>query len=130
GLVELGGTREPRWTGTDHGYILTGTLGGRFGHDPVLLKALVDDGAFNVLDGHRRFVDAQNARAFARCGTDPAGEFREVIRLVQPLERFAPQSAINEIVPFGNEVIDRTARGHARDQRAGVTKGNAAVHAA
>ena len=45
-------------------------------------------------------VDAEHARAFARRRADAAGELREVVRLVQPLERFLPQAAVDEIVPL------------------------------
>ena len=54
-------------------------------------------------------VDAEHARAFARRRADAAGELREVVGLVQAIERFLPQAAINEIVPFRDEVVDRAA---------------------
>ena len=105
-------------------------VGGRLGHDPAFLEALVDDGALDALDGDRRLVDAEDARALAGSGTDAAGELREVVGLVQPFEGLFPQSAINQVVPLRNEVVDRTAGGHAFEQRAGVAEGDAAVHAA
>ena len=82
-----------------------------------------------LLDRDGRIVDAQNARAFAGCGANAAGEFGEVVRLVQTIERFLPEPAIDEIVPLGNEVVDRAAARHAADEPAGVAIRNAAVHA-
>src|SRR5262245_31179620 len=49
---------------------------------------------------------------------------------MEAIERLAPEAAINEVVPFGNEIIDRAARSHAVKQRAGMAKGHPAVHAA
>src|SRR5262249_41677970 len=93
-------------------------------------ESLIDDGALDRLDGHRRLVDAEYARTFARRRTDAAGELREVVGLMQAIERLTPQSAINKIVPLRNEVIDGAAGGHALQDRAGVTERHAAVHAA
>ena len=93
-------------------------------------KAIVDNRRFDVFDRHRQFVEPEHAGAFARRRTDAAGEFGKVIGLVQPMKRFLPQAAINQIVPFRDQIVDRTARGHAADQLAGVTKRNAAIHAA
>ena len=99
-------------------------------HDPAFVPAAIDDRVLDVLDRDRRLVDAEHARAFARRRADAAGELREVVRLVQALERFVPQAAIDEVVPFRDQVVDRAARGHAADQLAGVAERHAAVHAA
>ncbi len=104
--------------------------GGGSGCDPAFLPAAVDDGAFDVLDGDRRRVDAQHAGAFARRGADAAGELGEIIGLVQAFQRLVPEAAIDQVVPFGDQVVDRAAGGHAAEQGAGVAKGNAAIHAA
>ena len=103
---------------------------GRFGGDPAFVPAAVNDGALDVFDGDGRGIDAEHARAFARRGADAAGEFGEIIRLVQPFERFLPQAAIDEVVPFRDEVMDRAAAGHAAEERAGVAERDAAIHAA
>ena len=102
----------------------------RLGDDPALLEALVDDRALDALDRHRRLVDAEHARPFARRRADAAGELGEVVGLVQPVERLAPEAAIDEVVPLGDQVVDRAARRPCRDQRARVAERNAAVHAA
>ena len=75
-------------------------------------------------------IDAEHTRAFAWRGTNAAGEFGKIICLVQAVERLRPEAAINQIVPFGNEIMDRAAAGHAADELAGVAERNAAVHAA
>ena len=93
-------------------------------------QPLIDDRVLDGLDRHRRSVDAEHARAFARRRADAAGELREVVGHVQALERLAPQPAIHQVVPFRDQVVDGTARRHAADQLAGVAERHAAVHAA
>src|SRR5207247_5229845 len=48
---------------------------------------------------------------------------------VQAVERFAPESLVDQVVPFRDQVVDGAARGHAFEQGAGVAEGNAAIHA-
>ena len=61
---------------------------------------------------------------------DAAGELGEVVGLVQAVERLAPQPTVDQVVPLGDQVVDRAAGGHAVDQLPGLAEGNAAVHAA
>jgi hypothetical protein len=130
GFVELRGGAETGGAGADDGDFLAGADLGRLGEDPAFVPAFVDDLALDVLDRDGRVVDAEHAGAFARGGADAAGELGEVVRLVQTLERFLPEAAIDQIVPLGDEVVDRAAGGHAADEFAGVAERNAAIHAA
>ncbi len=109
---------------------LPGARQRRLGNDPALGEAAVDDRALDALDGDRRLADAEHARSLARRRTDAAGELGEVVGLVQPRQRLAPLPAVNQIVPLGDEIVDRTARSTAIQQLAGVTEWNAAIHAA
>ena len=95
--------------------------GGRLGLDPAFVEGAIDDGLLDVLDGDRRLVDAEHAGRLARRGTDAAGELREIVGGVQRADGFAPAAAIDQIVPVGNDVVQRAA---------GVAEGNAAIHAA
>ena len=122
-LVQLGGGRQTGGAGADHGDLLAGASFRRVGLDPAFGKAAVDDRVLDVLDRHRRVVDAQHAGAFAGRRTDAAGEFRKVVRLVQAVQRVPPTAAIDQVVPFRDQIVDRTAA-------AGHAEGNAAVHAA
>ena len=92
--------------------------------------ALVHDGALDVLDRDRRRADAQHASPLAGCGADAACEFGEIVGLMQSVQRLAPQAPVDQVVPFGDQVVDRTARRHAVEQCPGVAEGDAAVHAA
>ena len=75
----------------------------------------------DLLDGHGRLVDAEHARRLAGRRAEPAGELREVVGGVQPLDRLAPVAAPGQVVPLGDEVAQRAAV---------VAERDAAVHAA
>ena len=96
------------------------TFGGS-GPDPAFLKSSLHDVFFVLLDRDRRLIDAQHARGFTRRGTDAAGELRKVIGGVQLPNRFLPAPAIHQIVPVGNQIVDRAAR---------LAERHAAIHAA
>ena len=89
--------------------------------DPALVPRAVDDLDLDLLDGDRILVDAEHARGLARRRAEPAGELREVVGRVQPLDRVAPVVAVDEVVPVGDEVAERAAV---------VAERDAAVHAA
>ena len=79
--------------------------------------------ALDVLDGHGRLVDAEDAGAFAGGGADAAGELGEVVGLVQTVECFSELAFVDQVVPLGDEVVDGAAG-------LGLAEGDAAVHAA
>src|SRR5579859_2149815 len=82
---------------------------------------MLDDGLFDHLDRYRGLVDPKHASSFAGGGTNAAGELRKVIGRVQDADRRTPAIAINEIVPIGNDVVQRAA---------GVAERHPAIHAA
>src|SRR5436309_3508091 len=86
-----------------------GTRRSRGSVDPPFAERALDDRRFRGLDGDRRVVDPEHARPLARRRTQPAGEFGEVVRRVQPIDCGAPAIAVHEIVPVGNQVAERTA---------------------
>jgi len=109
GAVALGGGAEAGRAGTDHRHFFAGAHGGGLRLDPALIPAFVGQGAFDVFDGDGRGGDAEDAGAFAGSGADAAGEVGEVIGFVEAAQRLAPEAAVNQIVPFRNEVVDRAA---------------------
>src|SRR5882724_8325757 len=96
GFVELGGGAESGRAGTDEGYFFSGAVFRRFGDDPTLVPAFIDDGTFDVLNGDGRSIDAEHTGAFARRRADAAGKIGKIICFVKPFQRFFPQPAINE----------------------------------
>ena len=130
GAIELGGAGQARRPGAHNCHAFAGAFGRRLGYDPTLGKALIDDGALDTLDRHRRLVNAEHAGALARRRTDAAGELGEIVGLVQTFQRLAPEAAVNQVIPFRDQVVDGTAGGHPLDEGARVAEGDAAVHAA
>ena len=121
GAGELLGAGEPGGAGADDGDALAGAAFGHLGLDPALFPGLVDDGAFDGLDGHRGVVDVEGAGGLAGRGADAAGELGEVVGGVQDLDGGLPVTFVDQVVPVRDDVVDRAAL---------VAEGDAAVHAA
>src|SRR4029079_493611 len=118
---ELLRAREARRAGADDGDALAGLARGRKRHDPAVLVALVDDEMLDRLDPHRIAVDVERARRVAGRRADAARELGKVVRRVQDVECVFPLLPVDEVVPVGNDVVDRAAA---------LAERNAAVHAA
>ena len=105
----------------DDGDTLAGLRRRDLGLHPAVLPGLVDDRAFDRLDGDRRVLEVQRARGLARRRADAAGELREIVGRMQVARRLFPIAAIDEVVPVRDLVVHRAA---------GMAVGNAAIHAA
>ena len=125
-LCRAGEAGRPR---PNNGDFLAGPLLGRLRSHPSLGKAVVDDRAFDGLDRHRQLIQAEHAGAFAWSRTNATGEFRKIVGLVKSMQCLFPQPTVNQIIPFRDQIVDRTARSHAADQLTGVAERNAAIHA-
>ena len=130
GLVQLVGASQARRPGADDGHILARAEFRRIRGDPAFLPAPVNNRALDGLDRDRRLDDSERAGSLAWCRADATGELGEVVGFVEPVERLAPEAAIDEVIPLGDQVVDRAAAGHPADELAGVAEWNAAVHAA
>ena len=117
-LLRRGHTGRP---GPDHGDTLAGLVRRDLRLDPALFPGLLDDRQLDVLDRDRRVVDVQRTGGLARGRADPPSELGEVVGRVQDIDRRPPVALIDQIVPVGDQVVDRTAL---------VTKRDPAVHAA
>jgi hypothetical protein len=89
--------------------------------NPALFPAALDNGALDELDGNGRLIDTQNAGSLARRGADAPRELRKVVGGVKAANGGLPAAVVDQVVPVGNEVVDRAA---------GVAEGDAAIHAA
>ena len=121
GARELLRGRQSGRTGTDDGHLLAGPDLGRLGHDPAHLPTLVGDRVLDRLDPHRFVVDVERARFLAGRGTDAPGELGEIVGRMQHLQRLLPIATIDQVVPVGDDVVDRAGV---------VAERNAAIHAA
>jgi hypothetical protein len=73
------------------------------------------------LDAYRIGIDIERTRRFARCRTNAPGKIGKVVGRMQYDQRLLPVAAINEVVPVGNDVVDRAP---------GIAKRDPAIHAA
>lgn len=116
---ELLGGGETGGAGTDDGDTLASfrQRGSRF--DPSLLPSAIGDGAFDSFDCDGGVFEVEGAGGFAGSGTDPSGNFGEIIGAVEIGGGAFPVLIVDEVVPIGNLIIDGTA---------GVTIGHPAIH--
>jgi hypothetical protein len=105
-LVQLGRDREAGRARAHHRHAAPAAFARRSRHDPALGDRALDDGPLDLLDHHRVVVDLERARRLARRRADQPGELREVVRLVQPVDRGTPLAVGGELVPVGDEVAD------------------------
>ncbi len=106
---------------TNHGDFFACFLRGDLWGDPTFFPALVDDGVLNGFDTNSIVVDVEGTGGFARGGTNSTCELRKVVGRMQNIQGAAPVLAVDQIIPIGNDVVNRAAV---------ITKRNAAVHAA
>ena len=89
-------------------------------YHPSLLEGTVDDRKFYLFDGDGLVVDGEYAGGLAGGGAEHARELGEVVGLVQAVDGLLPVLAVDEVVPVGDQVPQRTSR---------VAEGHAAIHA-
>ncbi len=90
--------------------------------DPALLPGAVDDRVLDLFDRDRvALADLEHARRLARRRAQTPGELGEVVGGVQLRDRVGEAIAVDEVVPVGDQVPERTAV---------VAERHAAVHAA
>ena len=126
--VELIGGGKSRGTRADDGDLFACSLFGRLRCCPALLIGCFDDIIFIGADGDRITVSAAGARLFTQSRTHARGELGEAVGHFQTVVRLLPRSETDEVVPLGDQVIQRTARHHAADRQACLTERYAAVH--
>src|SRR5262249_16587751 len=121
GARELLRACHPGRTRANHRDALSTAARGRLRRDPSLGPGMIDDVLLDQLYGYRIVVDVENAGLLAWGGTHAAGEFREVVGRMQPVDRFLPAPAIHEVVPVRDDIPERATL---------VAEGNSAIHAA
>ena len=113
---------EARRARTDDGDAAAGRGERRQGHDPAFVPGAIDDRELDLLDRDGvALVDLEDAGCLTRRRAQPAGELGEVVRAVELLDRLLPAVAVDEVVPVGDQVSERTAV---------VAERNATFHAA
>lgn len=128
GAGELLGRGQSRRSRTHDRHALARRDGGGLGLDEAVHPGLVDDRLLDALDrdGATRLTlgDRQHAGRLARRGAQPTGELRKVVGRVQPVAGRVPPATAHQVVPLGDQIPQRTARG------SGVAERDSAIHAA
>ena len=129
-VVQLIRHCEAGRTGTDDG----DTLPRADLRDPrlhiALLEGLLDDVELVVVRRHRRVIEPLDTGLLAERRADTSRELREVVRLQQTAKRMGDVAVVDLVVPLRAEIVERTAREHARQLHAGLAERDTAVHAA
>src|SRR5581483_7079810 len=112
---------HPGRTRTHYRDLLAGLARIRLRRDIAMRPGMIDNALFDQLDRDRIIIDVKHAGFVTGRWTYAAGEFGKVVGPMQPVNRFAPAAAINQIIPIGDYIAQGTAL---------VAEGNAAVHAA
>src|SRR5215831_10142264 len=95
-------------TGTDNGDFLSAANLRQDRTNPAFKESALDDVLLVLFDRHRRLRDAQHARRLTRCRADAAGELGKIVSRMKLANCIFPTSTIDQIVPVGDEVVDRT----------------------
>ena len=113
--VEVFGHRQARRAAADDGHALAGAGRRRGGMEPALGVARLHDGVFVLPDSDAAAGDvAAGAGGLTQGRADPARELRETVGGAQAAEGQLPFALIDQIVPLGDEVVQRAAGGHHR----------------
>src|SRR4029078_12158959 len=128
GSRELLCRSQSRRAGDEHRYLFVRRDGGWLRFDDSVHPGLVGDALLDALDRDAAagllLGDGQHAGRLARRRAQAAGELREVVGGVQAVAGRIPAAPPDEVVPLGDEVAERTARGSR------VAERDSAVHAA
>ena len=130
-LVEQVGHGQACGTCADDRHGLARAGRGRHGMNGAALVTVFHDGALVFLDRDRVTRDvAAGAGRLAQGGADPARELRVSVRGDQSVHGQIPLALIDQVVPLGDQVVQRAAAEHAAQLNAALAEGDAAVHAA
>src|SRR4029079_9861422 len=84
----------------------------------------------DCFNGDRILVDIERAGCFTRSGTDAPRKLRKIVGRMQVARGFVPISAIDQIVPVRDLVVDGATGGRAGDAARAVAIRHATDHAA
>ena len=130
-LVQVIGNRKAGRAGTYHGNGFAGAGRGRAGGQQAGFIAIFYNGVLVLLHGNRAAGGvAAGAGSFAQSGAYPAGKLREAVGGAQAMYSQIPLALVDQVVPFGNQVVQRAAACHAANHHASLAERYAAIHAA
>jgi hypothetical protein len=130
GAVELGGGAEAGRAGADDGDLFAGAHLGASGliQPSSQPRSAMAHSMFLMVTGGEMMPRTQEPSHGA--GQTRPVKVGEVVGFVQAIQSLMPEAAIDEVVPFRDEVVNGAAGGHAAEENAGVAERHAAIHAA
>ena len=127
-LVQLVGSRQPGRAGADNRNSFSGADGGRLRTGKAALVRLFNNRSFIFLHSHRITVQTAGAGSFTGSRAYPGGKLRKAVGFFQTIIGLLPVACIHQIIPFRNQVVQRTAADHAPHYHSRLAKGYSAVH--
>ena len=91
-------------------------------------KRILNNCVFILPDADAAAVKRAGARLFTKRGANPACELGERICSDKAFIRRLVVASVNKVIPFGYQIIKRTARYHRVDRLTELAERNAAVH--
>src|SRR6202041_3587427 len=101
--------RQSCGTRANDGDLLARTLARRLRLNPAFRETTIDDLLFYKLDRYGIVIDPEYTRRLARGRTDPSRELGKIVGRMKLPQRLVPAAPPHQIVPVGDQVIDRTA---------------------
>ncbi len=120
-LIELIGGGQACRPRSNYGYLSSCSVFWRICLNHSFVEGYFGNGCFVFANGYRCIMQIEYASFFARCRTNSSGEIGEIVCLVEHINGFFPLVFVDQVLPFGHNIPQRTAP---------VTKRYAAVHAA
>ena len=108
-LIELVGSGKSRWTRTDDCNFLACSYLWNFCVCKTFFIGIFNDSVFVGFYADSVTVCTAGACLFTESGTYTGCEFGEVVCNFKTVVSLFPVALVDEVIPFGNEVVKRTA---------------------
>ncbi|EDK42380.1 conserved hypothetical protein [Lodderomyces elongisporus NRRL YB-4239] len=109
-FIQLVCTSQSSWTRADNSNASFGSMIGRCWLNPTFLETMVNNCTLNRLDIDWILIYTQNTSSLTWCRTDSTSKFREIVGHQQSLQRIPPFIVKHQLVPFWNNIGNRTSR--------------------
>ena len=113
----------------DYGNLPAAFPGRGFSFHPSLPVSRLDQIQLIIPDCNRIIVLPADASLFTEGRTDSSGKFRKTVGLHESGQGMPVLSPVDGVIPFGNQIVQRTAHHHATQFHGGLAEGHSAVHA-
>ena len=126
--VQHHGRRKAGRAAAHNGHPFSGTHPGRAGLYPAGGKGPFNNGLFIFLCGYRILMKTAGTCGLAQGRADPSRKLGKTVGLFQTLIGLLPFSPVYQVIGLRNQVVERTAGGHASHKAAKLAERHAALH--